>query len=119
MGKRVNPHRRMLAYQMALRRDLVKHGNSDDVGKLQQGRVRSQLRSIESKAFPKEHWKPEEELVSKKTGILFVPQYEYGSGRKVRSNSPRYRPDNAKLSLMKERLETGLSDPLSPIAPKE
>lgn len=43
MSKRLNPHRRLLAKQAALRRDLAEYGNASDVGKLQQGRVRSAL----------------------------------------------------------------------------
>lgn len=43
MGKRVNPHRRLLARQQALRRLVAEHGNAADAGKLQQGRVRSPL----------------------------------------------------------------------------
>lgn len=46
MAKRVNPHRRLLAAQMALRRDLVSAGNAEDAGKLQEGAVRSPLTTI-------------------------------------------------------------------------
>lgn len=45
MPKRLNPHRRLLAAQMALRRDLVKHSNPD-AGKLQEGNVRSPLNPV-------------------------------------------------------------------------
>jgi hypothetical protein len=46
MSKRLNPHRRLLAKQAALRRDLAEYGNASDVGKLQQGRVRSALSPV-------------------------------------------------------------------------
>ena len=43
MAKRLNPHRRLLAKQAALWRDLQQYGNASDAGKLQEGRVRSSL----------------------------------------------------------------------------
>lgn len=46
MSKRLNPHRRLLARQMALRRAMVKDGNAADRGKLQEGRVRSHVENI-------------------------------------------------------------------------
>lgn len=46
MSKRLNPHRRLLAKQAALRRDLQQYGNASDVGKLQEGRVRSALSPV-------------------------------------------------------------------------
>lgn len=42
MGNRVNPHRRLLAAQAALKREL-QSGYDPDGGKLQQGRVRCAL----------------------------------------------------------------------------
>lgn len=46
MAKRLNPHRRLLAKQAALRRDVQVYGNASDVGKLQEGRVRSALSPV-------------------------------------------------------------------------
>lgn len=46
MSKRMNPHRRLLAKQEALRRNLQQLGNADDMGKLQEGRVRSALNPV-------------------------------------------------------------------------
>lgn len=46
MSKRLNPHRRLLAKQAALRRDLAEYGNASDAGKLQEGRVRSALNPV-------------------------------------------------------------------------
>lgn len=46
MAKRLNPHRRLLAKQAALRRALAEYGNASDAGKLQQGRVRSALSPV-------------------------------------------------------------------------
>jgi hypothetical protein len=46
MAKRVNPHRRLLAAQAALRNAVQAYGNADDAGKLQQGRVRSPLTPV-------------------------------------------------------------------------
>lgn len=43
MAKRLNPHRRLLARQHALRQALACEGNAADAGKLQEGRVRSPL----------------------------------------------------------------------------
>lgn len=43
MGKRLNPHRRLLARQAALRKDAAMYANAPDAGKLQEGRVRSSL----------------------------------------------------------------------------
>lgn len=46
MAKRVNPHRRLLAAQAALRNVVQAYGNSDDAGKLQEGRVRCALSPV-------------------------------------------------------------------------
>ena len=46
MSKRLNPHRRLLAKQNALRASLQVYGNADDAGKLQEGRVRSSLSPV-------------------------------------------------------------------------
>lgn len=46
MAKRVNPHRRLLAEQMTLRRVVQSDGNAADRGKLQEGRVRSPLNPV-------------------------------------------------------------------------
>lgn len=43
MSKRLNPHRRLLAKQAAIRREVQQHANAMDAGKLQEGRVRSSL----------------------------------------------------------------------------
>lgn len=46
MSKRLNPHRRLLAKQSALRVSLQQYGNASDAGKLQEGRVRSALSPV-------------------------------------------------------------------------
>lgn len=46
MPKRLNPHRRLLAAQAALRNVVQVYGNADDAGKLQEGRVRSPLNPV-------------------------------------------------------------------------
>lgn len=43
MAKRLNPHRRLLARQAAIRQAMARFGNAEDAGKLQQGVVRSPM----------------------------------------------------------------------------
>lgn len=57
MGKRLNPHRRLLAAQAALRARLQVYGNAADAGKLQEGRVRSSVAPDTSKQGLRRHLK--------------------------------------------------------------
>jgi hypothetical protein len=57
MGKRLNPHRRLLAAQAALLQRMRKHGNEADAGKLQEGRVRSSVAADNSKQGLRRHIK--------------------------------------------------------------
>lgn len=57
MSKRLNPHRRLLARQAALRRSLAHYGNAADAGKLQDGRVRSSVAPDTSKSGLRRHLK--------------------------------------------------------------
>jgi hypothetical protein len=57
MGKRLNPHRRLLADQAALLQRMWKHGNEADAGKLQEGRVRSGISPDNSKSGLRRHLK--------------------------------------------------------------
>lgn len=57
MGKRLNPHRRLLAAQAALLQRMRVHGNEADAGKLQEGRVRSSVAADASKSGLRRHLK--------------------------------------------------------------
>jgi len=84
MGKRVNPQRRLLAYQMALRRSLVEYGNAEDAGKLQEGRVRSHTNGFAVKvAIGREpNWTPTD--AAPRCGKIVKGEFKANYGQKAR-----------------------------------
>ena len=84
MSKRMNPQRRLLAYQMALRRSLVVYGNSEDAGKLQEGPVRSHTNGFAAKvAIGREpNWTPED--AQPRCGKIVKGEFKANYGQKGR-----------------------------------